>query len=99
MKRKESTVFNSNNIYTIINCYMQVHPSRNYIPMVISSPNYTSLPSIVATFLAICLIVVLQPFRYSIFHSCYDLKPLESDNRTTLVLSNTRELDRVPNTK
>jgi len=25
---------------------------------------------------------------------CYDLKPLESDNRTTLILSNTRELDR-----
>jgi len=23
---------------------MQVHPSRNYIPTVISSPNYTSLP-------------------------------------------------------
>jgi len=30
---------------------------------------------------------------------CYELMPLESDNRTTLVLSNTRELDRVPNTK
>jgi len=30
---------------------------------------------------------------------CYDLKSLESDERTTLVLSNTRELDRVPNTK
>jgi len=30
---------------------------------------------------------------------CYDLKPLESDERTTLVLSNTRELDRVPKTK
>ena len=26
---------------------MQVHPSRNYIPVVILSPNYTSLPSIV----------------------------------------------------
>ena len=25
---------------------------------------------------------------------CYELKSLESDNRTTLVLSNTRELDR-----
>ena len=25
---------------------------------------------------------------------CYDLKSLESDNRTTLVLSNTRKLDR-----
>ena len=26
--------------------------------------------------------------------NCYDLKFLESDNRTTLVLSNTKELDR-----
>jgi len=31
--------------------------------------------------------------------TCYDLKSLESDNRTTLVLSNTRELDRVPSIK
>ena len=30
---------------------------------------------------------------------CYELMSLESDNRTTLVLSNTRELNRVPNTK
>ena len=30
---------------------------------------------------------------------CYKLKPLESDNRTTLVLSNTRELNRDPFTK
>jgi len=30
---------------------------------------------------------------------CYDLKPLGSDNRTTRVLSNTRELDRDPFTK
>ena len=28
--------------------------------------------------------------------SCYELKPLELNNRTTLVLSNTRELDRDP---
>ena len=27
-------------------------------------------------------------------YSCYELKFLESDNRTTLVLSNTRELDK-----
>ena len=26
--------------------------------------------------------------------TCYELKPLKSDNRTTLVLSNTRELNR-----
>jgi len=30
---------------------------------------------------------------------CYDLRSLEWDNKTTLVLSNTRELDRVPKTK
>ena len=30
---------------------------------------------------------------------CYELRSLESDNRITLVLSNTRELDRVPSTK
>ena len=30
---------------------------------------------------------------------CYDLKPKGLSNKTTLVLSNTRELDRVPNTK
>ena len=30
---------------------------------------------------------------------CYELMSLGSDNRTTLVLSNTRELDRVPSTK
>ena len=30
---------------------------------------------------------------------CYELKSLEWDKRTTLVLSNTRELDRVPSTK
>ena len=31
--------------------------------------------------------------------NCYDLKSLEQDRRTTLVLSNIRELDRVPSTK
>ena len=30
---------------------------------------------------------------------CYELRSLGLDNRTTLVLSNTRELDRVPNIK
>jgi len=47
---------------------MQVHPSVNYIPGVISSLNYTSLPSMAAIFLAIYLIAMLQPSRYSIFH-------------------------------
>ena len=47
---------------------MQVHSSGNYIPMVKSPPKHTSPPSIAATFLATCLIAVLQPFGYSIFH-------------------------------
>jgi len=47
----------------------QVHLSRNYIPVVISSLNHTSLSFIIATFLTICLITVLQPSRYSIFYS------------------------------
>jgi len=46
----------------------QVYSSRNYIPTVISPPNYTSPPSIMATFLTIYLTVVLQPYGYSIFH-------------------------------
>ena len=49
-------------------CHMQVHPSGNYIPVVISSPNYTSLPSMVATFLATCLVAVLKLSKYSVFH-------------------------------
>ena len=49
-------------------CYMQVYLSRNYILIVILSPNYSSLPSTVAIFLAIHLMAVLQPYRYSIFH-------------------------------
>ena len=43
-------------------------PIRNYIPVVISSSNYTSLPFTVATFLTTCLMVVLQPSGYSVFH-------------------------------
>ena len=41
---------------------------ENYIPTVMSPLKYTSLPSTVATFLATCLMVVLQPSRYSVFH-------------------------------
>ena len=48
---------------------MQVHPSGNYISAVKSPPKHTSLPSTVATFLATHLMVVLQPSRYSVFHS------------------------------
>ena len=50
-------------------CHMQVYLSGTYISTVISSSNYTSPPSIVATFLTTCLMVVLQPFGYSVFHS------------------------------
>ena len=48
--------------------HIQVHPSRNYIPIVILSLNHTSPPSIAATFLITYLMVVLQPSRYSIFY-------------------------------
>ena len=47
---------------------MKVHPSGNYIPLVISSSNYTSLPFTAATFLATYLMAVLQPSEYSVFH-------------------------------
>jgi len=50
-------------------CHIQVHPSGNYISVVILSPNYTSPSFMVATFLATYLIAVLQLSRYSVFHS------------------------------
>ena len=37
--------------------------------------------------------------KVSEIHKYYNLKLKELSNRTTLVLSNTRELDRVPSTK
>ena len=37
--------------------------------------------------------------EFSVYSSCYDLKLKGLSDRTTLVLSNTRELDRVPSTK
>jgi len=46
---------------------MQVHSSGNYIPAVESPPKHTSLPSTVATFLATCLMAVLQTSGYSVF--------------------------------
>ena len=49
-------------------CHMQVHLSRNNVPVVKLPPNHTSLPSTAATFLATCLMAVLQPSRYSVFH-------------------------------
>jgi len=47
---------------------MQVYLSGNYISIVISSPNYTSLPPTAATSLTTHLMAVLQPSGYSIFH-------------------------------
>ena len=41
---------------------------KNYIPAVMPPLNHTSLPSMVATFLATRLMVVLQPSGYSVFH-------------------------------
>ena len=55
--------------YTVTICHMQVYPSRNYIPTVISSSNYTNTSSMMAIFLIICLMAVLQLFGYSVFHS------------------------------
>ena len=48
--------------------YMQVHLSGNYISMMISSLNYTSLPFMAATFLITHLLAVLQLSRYSVFY-------------------------------
>ena len=48
---------------------MQVHLSGNNVPMVKPPPDHTSPPSTAVTFLATHLIAVLQPSRYSIFHS------------------------------
>jgi len=48
--------------------HMQAYLSGNYISAVISSLNYTSPPSMVAIFLATCLMVVLQSSGYSVFH-------------------------------
>ena len=41
---------------------------ENYIPAVMPPLNPTSPPSTAATFLATCLMAVLQPSGYSIFH-------------------------------
>ena len=41
---------------------------ENYIPTMMPPLNHTSLPSTVATFLATCLMAVLQPSGYSVFY-------------------------------
>jgi len=50
-------------------CHMQVHLSGNNVPTLKPPPNHTTPSSTAATFLATCLMAVLQPSRYSIFHS------------------------------
>ena len=52
----------------LISCHMQVHLSGNNVPAVKPLPNYTSLPSTAATFLATRLMAVLQLSGYSVFH-------------------------------
>ena len=47
--------------------YKSICP-KNYIPTVMPSLNHTSPPSTAATFLATCLMVVLQPSGYSVFY-------------------------------
>ena len=59
-------LFLSRTFYHI--CHMQVHLSGNNVPTVKPLPNHTSLPSTAATFLATCLMAVLQPSGYSVFH-------------------------------
>ena len=41
-------------------CHMQVHLSRNNVPMVKPPLNHTSLPSMMAIFLTTCLMVVVK---------------------------------------
>ena len=48
---------------------MKFYPPGNYISTVILILNYTSPSSMVAIFLATHLMMVLQPSRYSVFHS------------------------------
>ena len=47
---------------------MQVHLFGNNVPMVKPPPNHTSLPFMMATFLATHLMAVLQPSGYFVFH-------------------------------
>ena len=47
---------------------MQVHLSGNNIPAVKPPSNHTSPSSMAATFLATCLMAVLQPSGYSVFY-------------------------------
>jgi len=53
-------------ISMVIGCHMQVHLSRNNIPVVKPPPNRTSPPSMTATFLATRFMAVLQISGYSV---------------------------------
>ena len=57
-----------NFFYFLGTCHMQAHLSGSYISTVISFPNYTSPPSMVAIFLTTCFMAVLQPSGYSVFY-------------------------------
>ena len=50
-------------VWKVRECHIQVHLSGNNISVVKPLPNHTSPPSMAATFLATCLMVVLQPSR------------------------------------
>ena len=65
---------------------MQVHSSRNYIPVVKSPSKHTSLPSIVAIFLAIYLMAVLQLSGYSVtnFIQLVSPQPVDQFSQTKL---------------
>ena len=47
----------------------------------------------------LCFAALPKNYLIKTLIECYELKLKGLSNRTTLVLSNTRELDRVPNTK
>ena len=64
----EYIILITNSLGSARKCHMQVYLLGNYIPTVLSSSNYTSLPFTAAIFLTTHLMAVLQPFRYSVFH-------------------------------
>ena len=56
-------------IKSMMSYHIQVHLSGNNVPAVKPPLNHTSPPSMAATFFVTCLIAVLQPSGYSVFHS------------------------------
>jgi len=59
----------SRSLWMLYRCHIQVYLSGNNVPAVKLPPNHTSPPSMAATFLTTCLMAVLQPSGYSVFHS------------------------------